>query len=61
MIDRLDVAFDDHRLVADAGLLLPPTLANRLGLRELVDEHIDLGDAPGRANAGDKVLTLVED
>lgn len=58
-LDRLDVAFDDHRLVADAGLLLPATLAHRLGLRELVDEHVDLGDAPGRANAGDKVLTLV--
>ena len=30
-----------------------------LGLRELVDRHLDLGDAPGRANAGDKMLTLV--
>ncbi|MDO8483927.1 MAG: hypothetical protein Q7S35_03145 [Candidatus Limnocylindrales bacterium] len=45
--------------MADAGLLLPATLAHRLGLRELVDEHVDLGDAPGRANAVDKVLTLV--
>lgn len=25
-LDRLDTAFDDHRLVADAGLLLPATL-----------------------------------
>ena len=23
------------------------------------DRHLDLGDAPGRANAGDKMLTLV--
>ena len=30
-----------------------------MGLRELVDYHLDLGDAPGRANAGDKMLTLV--
>ena len=24
-----------------------------------MDNHVDLGDAPGRANAGDKLLTLV--
>ena len=57
--DRIHVAFDDHRLVANAGLLLPVTLARHLGLGELVDRHIDLGRAPGRANEGDKVLTLV--
>ena len=57
--DRIHVAFDDHRLVANAGLLLPVTLAHHLGLGELVDCHVDLGDAPGRANAGDKMLTLV--
>ncbi len=57
--DRIHVAFDDHRLVANAGLLLPVTLAHHLGLGELVDRHVDLGNAPGRANAGDKVLTLV--
>ena len=26
--DRIDIAFDDDRLVADAGLLLPATLAS---------------------------------
>ena len=57
--DRFHVAFDDHRLVSNAGLLLPVTLAGRLGLPQLVDRHLDLGDAPGRANAGDKILTLV--
>ena len=57
--DRIHVAFDDHRLVANAGLILPVTLAHHLGLGELVDRHVDLGDAPGRANAGDKMLTLV--
>ena len=35
--DRIDIAFDDHRLVADAGLLLPATLAGHLGLQELAD------------------------
>jgi len=58
-LDRLDTAFDDDRLVADAGLLLPATLAQHLGLRELVDAHLDLGRAPGRAHVGDKLLTLV--
>ena len=57
--DRIDIAFDDDRLVDHAGLLLPATLAGRLGLRELADAHLDLGDAAGRANAGDKLLTLV--
>ena len=58
-LDRIDAAFDDRRLVADAGLLLPATLAQHLGPRELVDNHVDLGDAPGRANTGDEMLTLV--
>ncbi len=53
------MAFDDDRLVADAGLLLPSTLAAHLGLKELVEEHLDLGAAAGRANPGDKLLTLV--
>ena len=57
--DRIRILFDDHRLVANADLLLPATLARHLGLRELVDHHLDLGGAPGRANTGDKMLTLV--
>jgi hypothetical protein len=58
-LDRLETAFDDDRLVADAGLVLPATLALHLGLKELVDAHLDLGRAPGRANVGNKLLTLV--
>ncbi len=57
--ERIQIAFDDHRLVANAGLLLPATLALRLGLSQLVQQRLDLGDAPGRANPGDKMLTLV--
>ena len=48
--DRIRILFDDHRLVANAGLLLPATLARHLGLRELVDHHLDLG---GRAGTGE--------
>jgi hypothetical protein len=32
-LDRLGVEFDDPRLVANAGLLLPATLAQHLCLR----------------------------
>ena len=46
-------------MVANAGLILPATLALHLGLPQLVDRHLDLGDAPGRANPGDKISTLV--
>ena len=34
--DGIQIAFDDRRLVANAGLVLPATLARRLGLPELV-------------------------
>ena len=57
--DRIRIVFDGHRLVANAGLLLPATLAKHLGLWKLVDHHPDLGSAPGRANTGNKMLTLV--
>ena len=58
-LDCIQIAFDDHRLVNNAGLLLPATLARHLGLGELVDYHLGLGSAPGRANTGDKMMTLV--
>jgi Transposase DDE domain group 1 len=57
--DEITVAFDDERLVADAGLLLPATLAVGLGLRQLLDTHVNLGEAPGCANAADKAMTLL--
>ena len=57
--DRIQIAFDDHRLVANAGLILPATLALRLGLPQLLRKDLDLGGAPGRANTGDKMMTLV--
>ena len=57
--DRIQITFDDRRLVANAGLLLPATLARHLGLPELVRQRLDLGDAPGRANTSDKMMTLV--
>jgi Transposase DDE domain group 1 len=57
--DRFVVAFDDERVVANAGVLLPALLAGRLGLEALVGETVDLGGRVGAANAGRKVMSLV--
>jgi hypothetical protein len=57
--DRFVVAFDDERVVANAGVMLPALLASRLGIGELVDDRVDLGDRPGAANPGRKVMTLL--
>lgn len=58
-LDAIEVTFDDDRLVADAGLIQPATLAQHLGLRALFDTHVDLGDAAGRANVGHKAMTVI--
>ncbi len=58
-VDRLGVVFDDGSLVADAGLLVAGTLMARLGLEQLLDETVRLGDRPGGAYPGRKVLSLV--
>jgi hypothetical protein len=59
VLDHVDVAFDDQRAVAGAGLLLPATLAERLGIEQLTDQLVNLGDRPGAARPGRKLLTLV--
>jgi DDE family transposase len=59
VLDQVDVTFDDEHAVAGAGLLLPATLAERLGLQYAADELVDLGDRPGAAHPGRKILTLV--
>ncbi len=58
-LDRLETAFDDDRLVADAGLLLPATLAAHLGLGAGGRAIWTSAPTAGRANVGDKLLTLV--
>jgi hypothetical protein len=59
VLDRVEVAFDDERVVASAGLLLPATLAERLGIEQATDQLVDLGDCVGAARPGRKLLTLV--
>ena len=53
--DRIRIVFDDHRLVANAGLSFATLAQPPAGTRR----PPDLGGAPGRANTGDKMLTLV--
>src|SRR5579859_6774692 len=59
LADGARVVFDDERVVANAGVLLPALLAERLGIVALVDRTVDLGDRAGAANPGRKVMTLV--
>jgi DDE family transposase len=59
-LDAVQVRFDEDRLVSDAGLLLCATLADRLGIEELVNESVWLGyGTPGAALPGRKVMTLI--
>ena len=57
-IDRVEVSFDDPNLVANAGLLLTATLADRLALEALIDSTVKLAGRVGGARPGRKVLTL---
>ena len=43
-LDQLDTCFDDTHAIANAGLLLAATLAERLGIEQAAD-----ADRPGRA------------
>jgi hypothetical protein len=53
------VVFDDERVVANAGVMVPALLAGRLGIEALVDARVDLGDRAGAANPGRKVMTMI--
>lgn len=56
---RLSVTFDDPHLVSNAGLALPGTVAQALGMREAIDDRVDLSGRVGAANAGIKAMTVV--
>lgn len=58
-LDALRVTFDDDNAVANAGLVLTATTAQRLGLLRAAREMIRL-DGPGAANAGTKAMTVIE-
>ena len=58
-LDTLVVAFDDDHAVANAGLLLPATLADRLGIEAVIDKLVNLGNRPGHHRPGRKLLALI--
>ena len=59
-LDSVQVRFDEQRLVSNAGLLVTATLAERLGIEELVNESVWLDPRlPGAALPGRKVMSLV--
>jgi Transposase DDE domain group 1 len=57
----VDVAFDDPNLIADAGLVPVVALAERIGLPELIADHVWIVDADNSAGANPaaKVMSLV--
>jgi len=59
-LDSVRVVFDEQRLVSNAGLLVTATLADRLGIEEVVNESVWLDPRlPGAALPGRKVMSLV--
>jgi len=57
-LDRIEVAFDEPNLVANAGLLLVSTLVVRLGLEALINSSLRLKGA-WAVHCRRKVLSLV--
>lgn len=57
-LDRIQVRADDENGVSDAGLLVPATLGDRLGLGALLREHLTVPGSAG-ANPDRKCLTVV--
>jgi hypothetical protein len=59
-LDSVRVVFDEERLISNAGLLVTATLAERLGIQELVNNSVWLDPrAAGAALPGRKVMSLV--
>jgi len=55
----IEIAFDDERLVADAGLVLPATLCERLGAQGVIDGLLERpGDPAIGVAAGAKALSV---
>lgn len=58
-LDTVAVIFDDDNLVANAGLILPATLAQHLDLQGLINSKVHLPDSSAGCLPGRKALTLV--
>jgi hypothetical protein len=51
VLDRIAVSFDDEHAVALAGLMLPATVSQKLGLEAAADAFVGVGYRPGRKAA----------
>jgi len=58
-LDAVQVAFNDERVVSDAGIMLAATLAERLEIEELIDDCVRLGVRGAASRAGRKVMALI--
>ena len=59
-LDGVQVAFDDERVVSDAGLMLAATVAARLGIEALAQRLVRLRPKrPGAGNVGRKIMSLI--
>jgi len=56
-LEGIEIAFDDEALVADAGLILPATLCERLGAEELLEGRVRR--PADRRGAGARALSVV--
>jgi hypothetical protein len=56
-LDRVEVCFDDEKVVSDAGIMLVATLAERLGVQRLVDDTSAGRSAEAVALLGSPPLT----
>ena len=57
-LERVAVSFDDDTLLPNGGLAVAARLAQKLGVADLVDEHVTIAGEAG-ANSGAKALTLI--
>ena len=55
----MSMSADEPNLVSHAGLVAVAELAQRLGVAERIDAHLDLSGTPGQANEGTKAMTVL--
>jgi hypothetical protein len=57
-LERVSVSFDDDTLLPNGGLAVAASLAQKLGVADLVDEHVTI-DGEAGANGGAKAATVI--
>jgi hypothetical protein len=57
-LERVSVSFDDDTLLPNGGLSVAALLAQKLGVADLVDEHVRI-DGEAGANGGAKAATVI--